>query len=314
MVIEAYAEENPEAGMSKVEKMNAMHDAGEIRGAGDSPLRTTFAIQPYGTPVDQKKGSFPWKRASKDINEAKRRRRQLDEKRRIEKEAAARRLELKKRKIARQMAIRRVEQDLASNTTGNMILQAGSVGKPKEQLCCFKDWDLPAEQEDYDGVQTVLRTYNRILRVIFTNYSGTGKSVKFKNMTDFDWLAERKRMLVMPEIIRVFLDHKVIPGLIPKEEFVNLLKKFCHRVSHTVENNYLDYPNFVQFFSQVAICGFSGGKASLARYPPCVAVKGLFDHMRRALKAAGKPTDHFENPDKGTGDLDIVRRLNRELA
>jgi hypothetical protein len=229
-----------------------MHDAGKFRGReGQSEAATpTYALQPYGAPVDRKKGSFPWKRASKDINDAKKKRRMLDQKRQEEEEAAAKRLEIKKRKVARELAIRRIEQGKSPSSTGNMFLQSGAATKKmRETQICFKEWELPAEQEDYDGVQVVLKTYNRIFKILFQNYSGTGKSAKFKNMTDFDWLAERKKMLVMAEILKIFIDHKVIPGLIPKEEFVNLLKLFCQRVSHTVENNYLDYPNFVQFFA-----------------------------------------------------------------
>jgi hypothetical protein len=45
-----------------------------------------------------------------------------------------------------------------------------------------------------------------------------------------------------------------------------------------------------------------------------VSVKGLLDFMRKALKESGRPTEHFDNPDKGTGDLDVVKRLNAELA
>jgi len=47
-------------------------------------------------------------------------------------------------------------------------------------------------------------------------------------MNDFDWLKERKRMLVSSEILKIFSDHKVVPKLIAKDKFFALLKMFCY--------------------------------------------------------------------------------------
>ena len=293
------------------------HDTGQIRGSedNDSKVRQQFAMVPYSgpSPTNKRASGFPWKRAKGDIEKAKMQRKMLDDKRREEEEKEAKRLELFKKKTAKRNEIRKIQQNVKTRSTENLILKEGVVEKQKEEVT-IKEWELPAEQQEYDQVQMLIKSYVRIFKNLFQVYSGTGHSLNFKNMNDFDWLKERKRMLVSSEILKIFSDHKVVPKLIAKDKFFALLKMFCYQVSKTPDYNYLEYEYWVQFFVQVAIFIYNSSANNLSRYPPVIHVKALLDFMRQTLKEQKKSTEIYDDPEHGSGDKDVCKRLNRELA
>lgn len=106
-----------------------------------------------------------------------------------------------------------------------MILEDGAVPKEAPKID-IKEWELPAEQREIDDIAILTGSYCRVFKQLFTSFTNTGHTVKFKNVPDFDWLAERKRMLVSSEIIRIFVSHTVVPKLLKKSELITLLKIF----------------------------------------------------------------------------------------
>ena len=239
-------------------------------------------------------------------------RKMLDDKRKEEEQKQAKRLELFQKKTKKRQEIRKLQQNVKTRSSENLILKEGVVEKQKEEVT-IKEWELPAEQQEYDQVQMLVKSYVRIFKNLFSSYSGTGHSANFKNMSDFEWLKERKKMLVSAEVLKIFSDHKVVPKLIAKDNFFTLLKIFCYKVSKTPDYNYLEYEYFVQFFVQVAIFSYNSSDNNLSRYPPVIHVKALLDFMRQTLKEQKKSTEIYDDPERGSGDKDVCRRLNREL-
>ena len=257
---------------------------------------------------------FPWKRAFADIEQAKKRAKEREQKLRDEQDSNLRRLTAKQTQLALQLDIRRVEQGLAKDA-GTAVYAEGLAAKlvSAEEEAALREF-TEEEKDDLDAVGLVTKKYSRVFKVLFQKYAGTGFARKKEAAMAFDWLAERKNRLFDSEYIRLFLDLRVLPRLISKEEVRSVLKAYCHKVTHQAELNWVDYRGFVGCFCQFAYYIFGREPQDLSYLPPVVSVKALIDTMRTATKASGHSTEVYDEPDPGSGDKDVVRQLTKLLA
>lgn len=76
----------------------------------------------------------------------------------------------------------------------------------------------------------------------------------------------------------------------------------------------MDYPGFKELFSQIALYMYSKQPNDFSHLPALYSVERLLGFMREHLRSKNLSTDLFDEPDPGTGDRDIVRKLNALLV
>ena len=264
--------------------------------------------------IPKERRPFPWKRAFADIENAKRRSKDRQLRQFEAEESLKRRITAKQAELALQLDIRRVEQGLGKDAE-TAVYAEGVVTKlvgGEEETLFLREF-TEEEKEEADAVRLVVKKYSRVFKVLFQKYAGTGFARKKEAAMAFDWLAERKNRMFDSEYIRLFLDLKVLPRLVTKEEVRSLLKSYCHKMARQTELNWVDYNGFVESFCQFAYFIYGREPQDLSYLPAVVAVKSLIDTMRSATQAAGHSTEVYDEPDPGTGDKDVVKQLTRLL-
>ena len=277
----------------------------------DNALALVSADDPS---IPKERKPFPWKRAFADIENAKKRAQEREQRIKDEQNSQLKRLTAKQTQLALQLDIRRVEQGLAKDTQ-TAVYAEGIVAKlvSAEEEAALREFTLE-EKDDLDAVKLITKKFSRVFKVLFQKYAGTGFARKKEAAMAFDWLAERKNRLFDSEYIRMFLDLRVLPRLISKEEVRSILKAYCHKISHQAELNWVDYSGFVGCFCQFAYYIFGREPQDLSYLPPVVSVKALIDTMRSATKASGHSVEVYDEPDPGSGDKDVVKQLTKLLA
>ena len=263
----------------------------------------------------KKKPYFPWERAAGDIEKAKKRKQDKDEKIRDEELKQQQKLLNKKRKIKKQLEFRKLEQGVGKESSATLVYEDGEAQKliapPDEvQLRQFTE----AENDLQEVVKLLLSKYSRVFKVLFNKYSGTGFKLKVHHKSDFDLHAERKSKITDGEYIKVMKDHNVIPELITKEELRTIMRAYNHRIVKQAEQSYVDYEGFKGVFCQLAYFIYSRQPHDYSHLPPVVSLKLLLDFMRNFLRGSNISTEIFDEADPGTGDKDVVRSLNKLLA
>lgn len=265
--------------------------------------------------LPKKKGNFPWERAAGDIEKAKKKKQEKDQKIREEEEKMKKNLDFKKKKIKQQLEIRKVEQNVGKPNEAVQVYNEGVVQKlviiPEEiQLKEFS----PSESDQLEAVNLMVLKYSKVFKVFFNKYSGTGFARKVQhNKTGFESHADRKSKLFDGEYIKMMKDHNVIPILLTKTELHTIMRSYNHKIAKQAEQSFVDYEGFKGVFCQLAYFVYSKKHQDYSHLPPVVSIKLLLDHMRQYLKSKGQSTEIFDEPDPGSGDKDVVKSLNKLL-
>lgn len=293
-----------------------------IEGIKETPAEeeNTLALVPIGKSqskplLPKKKAPFPWDRAAKDIEKAKKKKQEKDQKLFEEEEKKKQSLDYKKKQIKQQLEIRKLEQNIGKQNDLSLVYEEGVVQKliiiPEEiQLREF----IQAESDLLEAVNMIVLKYSRVFRVLFSKYSGTGFARKAQHKSEFESLADRKSKIYDGEYIKLLKDHNIVPNLMTKTEFQTIMRFYNHKIAKQAEQNYVDYEGFKGVFCQLAYFVFSRKSQDYSHLPPVVSVKLLLDHMQGSIKAKGISTEIFDEPDPGTGDKDVVKSLNKLLA
>lgn len=261
----------------------------------------------------KKKIQFPWERIEKEIEKAKQKKIEKDNKIKSEELKIQKALQYKKNKIKKQLQLRKIEQGVGREDI-SLVYKEGTVEKyiiNPEQII-LKEFSS-AESDLQESVKLMISKYSRVFKFLFSKYSGTGFEKKNHNKSDFELLAERKSKLNDAECIKLLKDFNIIPKLLNKEELRGIMRTYNHQVAKQAEQSYVGYKGFKDVFCQVAFFIYSRKPLDYSHLPPVVSLKVLLNYMRDYLKAQGKNTELFDEPDPGTGDKDVVRSLNKLL-
>ena len=261
------------------------------------------------------KHPFPWKRAAQDIEQAKKKAKDREQKLKEEEEMARKRLEIKLGKVALALEVRKVEQGMTRSPAELTLFQEGLATKlltPQAEIT-LKEYS-EEEKDQQSAVLMVLKRYLRVFKVLFERYSGSGFARKHNTTADIDWLAERKNRLFDTEMVSILIDHKIIPKLMTKEELRDIFKAFCSKIAHQTELNWVNFEGFQGVFCQIAYFVYSREPQDLTHLPGVASVKALIETFRRETKAQGQSVEVYDDPDPGTGDKDVVKELTKMLA
>ncbi|CAG9316961.1 unnamed protein product [Blepharisma stoltei] len=255
-----------------------------------------------------------WNTAIEEIEKAKKKRLSIDRRLKEEEEKKLKRLKFKKKKIKKQLEVRKIEQGRARENNEVALYDEGTVIKyttvPEDIV--IREFS-EAEIDEENAVRLLLKKYSRLLKVLFQNYSGTGYVRKRQTNSDFDWLAERKSRITESEYIKILKDHGVIPKLMTKVELRFLFKAYNLKILKLSEVDFVDYEGFKGLFCQIAYFCFSRGSKDYSHLPAVVSAKSLLDHMREDLVQKNISTELYDEPDPGRGDKDIIKALNAKL-
>ncbi|OMJ70384.1 hypothetical protein SteCoe_31656 [Stentor coeruleus] len=288
----------------------------EIPTEEENALALVPIVKSQSKPLlPKKKAPFPWDRAAKDIEKAKRKKQEKDQKIRDEEEKKKQSLDFKKKQIKQQLEIRKLEQNIGKQTDLSPFYEEGVIQKliitPEEiQLREF----IQAESDLLEAVNTIILKYSRVFKTLFSKYSGTGFARKAQHKSEFESLADRKSKIYDGEYIKMLKDHNIIPNLLTKTELQTIMRFYNHKIAKQAEQNYVDYEGFKGVFCQLAYFVYSRKPQDYSHLPPVISVKLLLDQIQSSIKSKGISTEIFDEPDPGTGDKDVVKSLNKLLA
>ena len=207
------------------------------------------------------------------------------------------------KRIRQQLEIRRVEQGLCRG-----VPQDAAAIYPFESVASAAEEAVSGfNEEDSMLLQVVCRKYRRVLKTLFVKYSGTGFAIRQE--PGFQWLAQRKTTITEAEILKILSIYQIVPFLLTKEEFRTLLRSYCAKIAQQHDLTTLDFTGFAGIFPHLAGCIATKGYA--ASWPPALQLQQLMLHMRK--HAQGIDLDLFDESDPGTGDKEVVKRLNQQL-
>lgn len=256
---------------------------------------------------------FPWERINNDIEKAKKKKWEKDNKIREEEEKTQKALELKKKKLKKQLDVRKLEQGVGKEEVSTLVYKEGIVQKyiAQEEIVLRI---FTAEESDLEeSVNLLMSKYSRVFKLLFFKYSGTGFEKKNHAKSDFDQHRERKSKLNDAEYIKMLKDFTVIPKLLTKEELKSIMRTYNLKVAKQAEQWFVDYKSFKGVFVQLAFFVYSRRPHDYSHLPPVVSLQFLLSFMREVLASQGKNTEIFDEPDPGAGDKDLVRTLNKAL-
>ena len=314
-MLQVYKEENPELfeSFNKTEQIEEVNKNDEI---SQNDVKLLALVPVSGTSskssLPKRKAFFPWDRAASDIEKAKKRKMEKDQKARDEEEKKRKALDFKKKKIKQQLDVRKFEQGVGNQTSFNLVLSEGLAGKLIANNEEFALREV-VEEDLIEGVKMILNKYSRVFKVVFQKYSGTGFARKAQNKSEFETHAERKERITDTEFIKIFKDYGVISKLCNKEELRMVMRAYNHKIAKQAEQNYVDYEGFKGVFCQLAYFIYSKKNLDYSHLPPVVSIKLLLDFMRESTRAKSQSTELFDEPDPGSGDKDVVRSLNKLL-
>ena len=314
-MLQVFREENPELFESfdkseKIEeaKKNEEVTQNEVKLLALVPVSVTSSK----SSLQKRKAYFPWDRAASDIEKAKKKKMEKDQKARDEEEKKRKALDFKKKKIKQQLDLRKLEQGVGNQTSLNLVLNEGLASKLIGNNEEFALREV-IEEDLIEGVKMILNKYSRVFKVVFQKYSGTGFARKAQNKSEFETHAERKERITDAEFIKIFKDYGVISKLCNKEELRMVMRAYNHKIAKQAEQNYVDYEGFKGVFCQLAYFIYSKKNLDYSHLPPVVSIKLLLDFMRESTRSKSHSTELFDEPDPGSGDKDVVRSLNKLL-
>ncbi|CAG9333687.1 unnamed protein product [Blepharisma stoltei] len=262
----------------------------------------------------EKKGQFPWDRAFSDIEKAKKKRLEKELKAKEEEEKKQKALEQNKKKLQKQLEIRKVEQGRHRDANDISMYEEGVATKyiaPPDEIT-LKEFSS-AESDEQEAIDLLLKKYSRVFKILFVKYSGTGHARKNGAVSSFDYLADRKSKLTEAEMIKVLIDHSVIPKLLTKEELKTIMKTYLLKIVKQNDLSNVDYDGFKGLFCQIAWFIYSRNPHDFSHLPAIIPIQTLLDFMRDDMKEKGFSTEMYDDPDPGTGDKDVVKKLNKLL-
>jgi hypothetical protein len=260
-----------------------------------------------------KRGEFPWQRVHASMEQAKAKHQELERKRREIAEAASKKEEQRSRKTEITLKIRRLEQNIQRGESASNLLGEGQANKYLVQQALELVTFFPEDKDEEDVVKVVLKRYSRLFKVMFQRHAGTGFARKQQGKSEIEWMADRKEKMTDAELVKCLKDYGVVPKLMSKEEVGEVMKLYNQKVSKSTELAVVDYDGFLGVLCQLAYLAFSRHPSSMTNFPAAVLVKELVRHIRACLKAGGQSTEVIDESDTGTGDRDVVRRLNELL-
>ena len=256
---------------------------------------------------------FPWERINNDIEKAKKKKIERDIKIKEEEEKTQKALDFKKKKLKKQLEVRKLEQGVGKDEVSTLVYKEGIVQKYITQEEIILRIFTAEESDLEEGVNLMMSKYSRVFKLLFFKYSGTGFEKKNHAKSDFDQHRERKSKLNDAEYIKLLKDFTVIPKLLTKEELKGIMRTYNFKVAKQAEQWFVDYKSFKGVFTQIAFFVYSRRPNDYSHLPPIVSLKFLLNFMRDYLASQGKSTEIFDEPDPGTGDKDFVRTLNKAL-
>lgn len=273
------------------------------------PLKLTHDDR-QTTHVKPKRSEFPWQRVHASMEQAKAKRQEMERRRREEAEEALRKEDLRRRKVESALKIRRLEQGIQRGTSASNLIGEGQASKlltAQPQVLLVFD---PEDKDEEDCVKVVLKRYSRLFKVMFQKYAGTGFARKQQGKSEIDWLTERRDKITEAELLKCLKDYGVVPKLLTKEEVGEILKQYNHKIAKSTEVTVLEYDGLLGVLCQLAYFAFSRSPVNMAGLPAATLVKALIMHIRAYCKAAGISTEVIDEGDPGTGDREVVRKLN----
>mmetsp|Transcript_13488 Transcript_13488/g.25380 ORF Transcript_13488/g.25380 Transcript_13488/m.25380 type:complete len:1523 (+) Transcript_13488:11-4579(+) len=260
----------------------------------------------------QTRSDFPWERAFNDLQKAKQKHLDAVKKRTDEEERMKQRLDFKKKKVKRQLELRKLEQGVSRTNIGTIVgFNEAQVIAAKEEVE-LREFSKEEADED-EQVKMVLNKYSRVFRALFQMYSGTGFVRRTEVISEFDWLAERKTKISESEYLKLLKDHGVVPEYLNKEQLGDIIEAWA-RKQKQAEVNQLDFEGFRAVFCQMAYYIFSREPRDYSHMPPAVSVRMLIDAMRSHLRLNKKSTELYDEPDPGSGDKEVIKQLNMRIA
>lgn len=177
--------------------------------------------------------------------------------------------------------------------------------------------DLSQEPiEDQEGVNLIVRKYTRVLKLLYDRYASSGYR---KGNHPHELIGEHQKMMSEGEMYRLVKEQGVV---LAKDAYLSLFRTYCLKTKRA-DITKVDYEGYLGLVIQVALYLFSRPPEDLSVYPAYVAVNALFALFRSASLAASTdkekkdlaiPLKYYDEPDPGSGDREIVRKLNQLLA
>jgi hypothetical protein len=247
------------------------------------------------------------------MEQAKAKHQELERKRREIAEAAAKNEEQRMRKAEITLRIRRLEQSIQRGESASNLLGEGQASKYLVQQALELVTFFPEDKDEEDCVKVVLKRYSKLFKVMFQRHAGTGFARKQQGKSEIEWMTDRKDKMTEPELVKCLKDYGVVPKLMTKEEVGEVIRLYNQKVSKSTELAVVDYDGFLGVLCQLAYLAFSRHPSNMSNFPAAVLVKELVRRIRACLKAGGQSTEVIDESDVGTGDRDVVRKLNELL-
>ena len=300
-ILKTFQEANPSLFPTESEQ-----DKQNIENYQIVPIEEKYSIK--------KKGNFPWERIAEDLEKAKKRKIDKENKIKEEEFKLQKAVDDMKKKLKKQLQVRKLEQGVGRGVE-TLVYKEGVVQKflNNQEDIILKEFSS-AESDLEEAVKLMISKYSRVFKFLFSKYSGTGFEKKNHLKSDFDLHAERKGKLYDAELIRMMKDFDVVPKIVTKEEIRAIMQAYNHKIAKQAEQSFVGYKGFKGVFCQLAFFAFSRKPLDYSHLPPVVSLKYFLDCMRKSLKSKDQNTEIFDHPDPGTGDKDVVKSLNKLLA
>lgn len=261
----------------------------------------------------RKRQEFPWQRVHASMEQAKAKRLEIDRRRDEQAETLLKKEESRRQKTAMALRVRKLALSVTRGGSASTLLAEGQASKfltPSALTLRLFDQE---DKDEVDSVNVVTKRYSRLFKAMFQKYAGTGFARSQTIKTEIAWVAERKDRMADTEFLKCLKDYGVVPKLISKEEVAEIIRLYNQQIANSSELTVVDFPGMKGVMCQLAYLAFSRGLSDMSGLPSAALVKALVLHIRAHCKAKGISTDCIDEGDLGSGDRDIIRKLNRML-
>ncbi|CAI2384566.1 unnamed protein product [Moneuplotes crassus] len=307
----------------------------------------TLAVVPY---LKQKPKNKVDRKAFEDLDKIRKQRQEVIKKKNQEQEKIKLIEEKRKKKLKKQIELRRVELGIQKRTGSDnkdaLLFKEGEV----EQTAGFNDFTASRGlqsnafnssisskfsklggvgkrfQENFKGPEVNLFEYDaeeeRDVNAVKTVAKKYTKLLKYlfskyansgysvKAFSNFEELNKKLQTITIAEIMKMLRDHHVTNRIIGKSKVSEIVR----RVQPDSTPLPLAYPVFVEFFTQLAYVIYAGPPNNLIHLTPAETLIKLINFFEESAKSRGQSTLLYEDPDATSlGDKKVLDELNRRI-
>ena len=247
----------------------------------------------------------PKGRAMSDIQRAKNKRLERENREKLLAEKSNLSLLLRKKTLGQQIEQRRIELGVKSRIPDKPDLLLSIIQEPTFPFQLFR---IQEElREDQENISIVLKKYSRVNKYLFRKYSSFSYKMQNNASTSTDNLQELNRYLSESGFSKLVRENNIPYSMITTDEVKSLFSVFIGKL----KSKSVFRKNFPELLYLLSSYMYSRTPYDLSMFSPAMHLECLYSSL--LIFSDKIPRGLFIGPDPGYGDIDVVKSLNSQL-